>query len=96
MKFQELKVLLRVLFGVFMLVLVTSLLCVLPCFIKNKILQDIATLFLFFYFLSIPFVGLIMLLSDDKDIKKKKVIKKCRSLISKMSKFIFGADLSEY
>lgn len=96
MKFQELKVLLRGLLGVFMLALVTSLLCVLPCFIKNETLQDIATLFLFFYFLSIPFAGLIMLLSDDEDIKKKKVIKKCRKLISKMSKFIFGADLSEY
>jgi hypothetical protein len=61
--------------------------------IKNETLQAIATLFLFFYFLSFSFVTLITLLSEDKDLKKKKIIKRCRRLISKIAKFIFGADI---
>jgi DMSO/TMAO reductase YedYZ heme-binding membrane subunit len=84
---------LRMMLGVFMLALVTSLLCVLPCFIKNETLQPVVTLFLFFYFLSFPFVLLITLICEDRDLKKKKIIKRCRKLISKISKFIFGADI---
>lgn len=81
MKFKELKVLLRVLFGMFMVVLFTVSFSLSLLFIKNHTLQAIAILVFLFYLLFMLWLTYLM-----RNLK-------CGRLTSKIAKFIFGADI---
>jgi len=81
MKFQELKVVLRAIFGMVMLGLSAALFCSSLLFIKNHTLQAIAILVFLIYLYSM--LWLTYLIGNLK----------CGRLTSKIAKFIFGADI---
>ena len=81
MKFKELKVVLRALFGMVMLGLFAALFGSSLLFIKNHTLQAIAILVFLIYLYSM--LWLTYLIGNLK----------CGRLTSKIAKFIFGADI---
>jgi|SanBayMetagenome_1026888.scaffolds.fasta_scaffold02049_4 hypothetical protein len=81
MKLEELKVVLRALFGMFMLALSAVSFGLSLLFIKNHTLQAIAILVFLIYLYSM--LWLTYLIGNLK----------CGRLTSKIAKFIFGADI---
>jgi hypothetical protein len=81
MKFKELKVVLRALFGLFMLCLSAASFGLSSLFIKNHTLQAIAILVFLIYSYSI--LWLTYLVGNLK----------CGRLTSKIAKFVFGAGM---
>lgn len=81
MKFKELKVVLRALFGIFMLALSTALFASSLLLIKNHTLQAITILVFLIYLYSMWWITYLI------------ANLKCGRLTSKIAKFIFGADI---
>jgi hypothetical protein len=81
MKFKELKIVLRGLFGVFMCCFTIASFGLSLLFIKNHTLQ--AIVILVYVFCSIFMIWLTYLIGNLK----------CGRLTSKIAKFIFGADI---